>query len=266
MSGKTLRMKRIVSSADGCSIIFPLDHGVSCGPISGLECLAETLRAGIGGADAIVLHKGMLRSLETVTDPLPGIIMHLSASTNLCPTPHRKVLTGTVEEAVQLGADAVSLHVNLGDAFEHEMLRDLGIVSRMCSHWQIPLLVMTYACRQAGSATGPQISHAARVAAELGADIIKLPFPGDYDMLAAITSSLPVPVVIAGGVPGEISLFLDHVEKCIQAGAKGVAAGRSIFQRRNPRAVMRAIRDIVHGGMRAEQAAATLPAPAEAEA
>lgn len=263
MSGKALRLKRIVSGADGRTVILPLDHGVSRGPLPGLERVADAARAGInGGADAIVLHKGMLRCLDSAAAPLPGIIMHLSASTALGPSPYRKVLAGDVEEAIRRGADAVSVHLNLGNEFEHEMLRDLGLVGRSCLQWQIPLLVMAYACWNAGPASGPQIAHAARVAAELGADVIKLPFPGDYDVLAGIASNIPVPVVIAGGVSGPVGQLFERIEKSLQAGARGIAAGRGVFQHKNPEAVLGAIRGIVHRGIGAEEAAASLGDPA----
>lgn len=250
MSGKALRLKRIISPVDGRAVIFPLDHGMTWGPLRGLERIADVIEAGVrGGADALVLHKGMLRCLEPVSVPVPGIIMHLSASTCMGPASYHKVLTGGVEEAVRLGADAVSVHINLGNTGEPEMLTDLGRVGQDCSKWQIPLLVMAYACgdRMQAPATGNEIAHAARVAAELGADIIKIPFPGDYDLLAHIASGLPVPVVIAGGTPsGEIGAFLERVELSLQAGAAGVAAGRGIFQNENPEEILRALCAVVH--------------------
>ncbi|MEN6438089.1 MAG: 2-amino-3,7-dideoxy-D-threo-hept-6-ulosonate synthase [Syntrophobacter sp.] len=249
MIGKKLRLKRIISPRDGRTIIFPLDHGVARGPLPGLERIAGVVDAGIrAGADALVLHKGMLRCLEAAALPLPGIIMHLSASTSLGSSCSHKVLVGGVEEAVRLGADAVSVHINLGDAGEREMLRDLGDVGQRCSEWRIPLLVMAYAVGKGDQvASGRDIAHAARVAAELGADLIKIPFPGDYDALAAITSSLPVPVVVAGGSPpGELEHLFRKVEKSLEAGACGIAAGRSIFQQPDPCTVLAAIRRIVH--------------------
>lgn len=249
MAGKKLRLKRIISPVDGRTIVFPLDHGVACGPLPGLERIDKAIDAGIqAGADALVLHKGMLRCLEPAGRPLPGIIMHLSASTSLGPSHSHKVLVGGVEEAVRLGADAVSVHINLGDNFEHEMLRDLGCIGQSCSEWGMPLIIMAYAVANKNRpASGRDIAHAARVAAELGADIIKIPFPEDYDILAAITSSLPVPVVIAGGAPaGEPDRLFHRVEMCLQAGAIGIAAGRSIFQQSEPCSVLAAIRRIVH--------------------
>jgi fructose-bisphosphate aldolase, class I len=256
MSGKKLRLKRIISPVDGRTVIFPLDHGVTWGPLPGLERIEDAVENGIrGGADALVLHKGMLRCLESAVRPLPGVVMHLSASTGMGPSPDRKVLTGTVEEAVRRGADAVSVHINFGDTYEPEMLRDLGTVGRACSDWQMPLLVMAYARGDVINASSSCIgvAHAARIAAELGADVIKMPFPGNYDLLAGITSNLSIPVVIAGGVPGEIEQTLKRIQNCLRAGASGVAAGRGIFQQKNPEGVLRAICDIVHRGIPAEE-------------
>lgn len=257
MSGKALRLKRIVSPVDGRTVIFPLDHGVSWGPLPGLERIAGVIDTGVkAGADAIVLHKGMLRCLEPARGALPGIIMHLSASTSMGPAFYHKILAGSVEEAVRRGADAVSVQMTLGDTREPEMLRDLGRVGQSCEEWQIPLLVMAYAGgdRMQASATGADIAHAARVAAELGADVIKIPFPGDYDQLAGIVSGLPVPVVIAGGSPsGGIDCFLERIEMSVRAGAAGVAAGRGIFQHEDTGAILRAVCDIIHRGISAEK-------------
>jgi len=255
MSGKRLRLKRIISPVDGRAVILPLDHGVTMGPIPGIERIDATIEAGVrGGADALILHKGMLRCLESTTGPMPAVIMHLSASTKLGPSCYHKVLIGTVEEAIRRGADAVSVHINLGDSHESEMLTDLGAVGRSCADWQVPLFVMAYACGDGISASGEQVAHAARVAAELGADIIKIPFPGDFQMLARISSSLSVPIVVAGGPSVKLENILERIEKSLEAGARGVAAGRNIFQQKNPEAVLRAICDIVHRGVSPKEA------------
>jgi len=258
MNGKALRLKRLHAPHDGRMVILPLDHGVSCGPIPGLQHMDEAIRVGIhGGADALVLHKGMLRYLEPIHRPLPGIFLHLSASTQLGPAFHHKVLVGTVEEAVRRGADGVSVHINLGDDHEADMLRDLGAVGNACALWQMPLLVMVYA-RGAHTPSPPPdaaIAHAARVAAELGADVIKLPAPGDIDILAAIASTSPVPVVVAGGSKApNVQALLERVEMVLQAGAHGVAMGRNIFQFEQPEKLLCIITAMVHAGLPASQA------------
>ena len=258
MGGRALRLKRFRNSPDGRIVILPLDHGVSLGPIPGLERPENVIRMGVReGADALVLYKGMLGFLEGLTENLPGIFMHLSASSQLGSSSYHKVLIGTVEEALRRGADGVSIHVNLGNQNEPEMLQDFGMVGDACTAWQVPLLVMIYVRDHNGAAITPDsaIAHAARVAAELGADIIKIPLPESGRVLAEIASSLPVPVVIAGGSRvTETPVFLERVEKAMEAGAQGVAIGRNVFQSDHPELLLRAICRIVHQGSSAGKA------------
>jgi predicted phospho-2-dehydro-3-deoxyheptonate aldolase len=250
MNGKVLRLKRLVAPHDDRLVILPMDHGVSCGPIAGLLRMDEAVQVGAsGGADALVLHKGMLRYLETLSQPLPGIFLHLSASTQLGPAFHHKVLVATVEEALRRGADGVSAHINLGDDHEAEMLRDLGEVGTACALWQMPLLVMIYVRGAHAPSPLPDsaIAHAVRVAAELGADLIKIPAPGDFDSLARIAAGSPVPVVVAGGSRVEnVEVLLQRVETSLEAGAKGVAIGRNVFQHERPESLLRVIAAMVH--------------------
>lgn len=254
MGGKTLRMKRFRNSPSGRMVILPLDHGVSLGPIAGLECPEKTMRMGVReGADALVLYKGMLKFLTELDGQLPGIFMHLSAASQLGPAPHHKVLIGSVEEALRYGADGVSLHINLGNPGEPDMLQDLGIIGAACSAWQVPLLVMIYARNCDGTpASDAAIAHAARVAAELGADLIKIAMPEDFSVLKQITTGLPVPVVVAGGTRiAETPVFLERVERALEAGAGGVAVGRNIFQSLQPERLLWAICGMVHRGLSA---------------
>lgn len=252
MSGKALRLKRFRNSPNGGMVIIPLDHGVSLGPIPGLEYPESAIRMAVQeGADALVLHKGMLGFLEMMSGKLPGVFMHLSASSQLGFAIDHKVLIGSVEEALRRGADGVSLHVNLGNRSEPEMLQDLGIVGDACTNWQVPLLVMIYVRDAGGATTVPDssLAYSARIAAELGADIIKMPIPEDFRTLKEITAALPVPVVVAGGSKvDDIPVFLDRMEKAMQAGVGGVAIGRNIFQNNDPRLILRAICSVVHWG------------------
>jgi DhnA family fructose-bisphosphate aldolase class Ia len=216
MSGKNLRLKRFMPFPDGRMVIFPLDHGVSCGPLPGLQRMEGVIRMGIrAGCDGLVLHKGMMSYLESLPERPPGVFMHLSASTPFGPSYHHKVMTGVVEEAIRRGADGVSVQLNLGDEHESEMLRDLGTLGSACCKWQFPLLVMVYVRGSHAPSPVPDsaLAHAARVAAELGADIIKLPFPRDEASLTEITAGLPVPVVVAGGskMPDTVG-FLEKTE------------------------------------------------------
>lgn len=258
MNGRNLRLKRFMRSPSGRIVIFPLDHGVSCGIIPGLEDMDRVIRLGIrGGADAFVLHKGMMRFLEPMTGTLPGVFMHLSASTQLGPAFHRKVLVGTVEEAIRRGADGVSVHINLGDTHEPEMLKDFGMIGAACAQWQMPLLTMIYVRGAAMPSPLPDsaIAHCTRLAAELGADLIKIPAPQDEGVLEGIVKSVPVPVVVAGGSRKDGPLaFLERMGRMLQTGIGGVAIGRNIFQSEDPERLMRAVGLMVHENAGAAEA------------
>ena len=157
--GKSVRLERIFNRNTGRSIIVPLDHGTTVGPIQGLVDLRSTVnKVAEGGANAVLMHKGLPRCSHRGHGRDVGLIIHLSASTTLSPFPNAKILVATVEDGIKLGADAVSVHLNLGDESERDMLRDMGQVASKCSEWGMPLLAMTantcdkdrHACLAAG--------------------------------------------------------------------------------------------------------------------
>jgi len=178
--GKKIRIERIINRESGNTVIVPMDHGVSMGPIEGLKNLAETVNAvAEGGANAVVLHKGVVGFGHRGYGKDVGLIIHLSASTSLSPDPNEKVLVCTVEEAIKLGADAVSVHVNVGSKTEAEQLRKLGEISRVAAEWGMPLLAMMYPRGEGINQFDEKaVALAARVGAELGADIVKTNFTG----------------------------------------------------------------------------------------
>ena len=100
-------------------LCIPMDHGISNGPISGLEDIhAMIYECENAGLTCLLLNKGIIKTL-----PRPiniGLIAHFSGSTSLGPAPNKKVLMGSVEEALRLGADAVSIHINIGSKEEPE--------------------------------------------------------------------------------------------------------------------------------------------------
>jgi DhnA family fructose-bisphosphate aldolase class Ia len=150
MSGKKIRMERILNRTSGKTVIIPMDHGVTIGPVAGLIHIQETIRSvAAGGANAIVTHKGLVETTLKNRGGM-GLILHLSASTQTGIDPNCKTLICTVEEAIKLGADAVSIHVNLGTEEEKSMLRDLGVVSKVAMEWGMPLLAMMYSKTRKG--------------------------------------------------------------------------------------------------------------------
>lgn len=258
MLGKAVRTERIFNRNTGRTIIVPLDHGVTVGPIYGLVDLRDTVnQVAEGGANAVLMHKGLPRCTHRGAGRDVGLIIHISASTSLSPYPNTKILVGSVEDAIRLGADAVSVHVNLGDENERYMLESLGAITTRASEWGMPVLAMMYA-------RGPKveneydpevIAHCARVGMELGADVVKVPYSGDIKSFAHVVDSCCVPVVIAGGEKLESDFdLLRMVHDSIQAGGAGLSVGRNVFQHVNTPRLVRALNYIVHEDWDVDQA------------
>ena len=141
VSGNQIRLNRILRK--GRMLCIPMDHGISNGPIEGLEDPASTIYKCEGyGLTSVIINKGILKTLPKPTKI--GILVHFSSSTILSLSPNRKMLTGTVKEAVAMGADGVSLHINIGGKEEPEMLEQLGKTAEQCHRWGMPLLAMMY--------------------------------------------------------------------------------------------------------------------------
>ena len=248
--GKEIRMRRILS--DGKALIAAMDHGVSSGPVSGLEDIRKAVaNVAKGGATAVVLHKGSVRFAKEYFDEKLALILHLSASTSLSPRSDRKVAVARVEEAVSYGADAVSVHVNLGGEDDDRMIEDLGTAATDCDRLGVPLLAMMYP--RGPAIRNPEdvdvVKHAARVGAELGADLVKTTYTGSTETFREVVRGCPVPVVVAGGpkLDSTRSVF-EMVAGALAAGAVGVSMGRNLFQSKDSIGMTRAIARMVFEG------------------
>ena len=255
MRDKEARLNRILHN--GKAIIIPMDHGVTTGPIKGLFDMNDIVKkVDEGGASSVVLHKGIIKSLKI--KPRCGIIMHLSGSTKLALDPNNKVQVAGVEEAISLGADAVSVHINIGgNESEPDMLQILGKVSAECERLKVPLLAMMYPRgKNVKNSLDPEaIALVARVGGELGADIVKCSFTGDVDTFKKVVDGCPVPIVIAGGPKCETDKeVLEMVRSAMDAGAIGVSLGRNAFQHKNPTKMVRSIREIIVNNSTVEEA------------
>jgi fructose-bisphosphate aldolase/2-amino-3,7-dideoxy-D-threo-hept-6-ulosonate synthase len=251
--GKKKRLQRIFQ--DGRTVMVPMDHGVTSGPIQGLvDMQAIVNKIQEGGADAVIVHKGIAKNIDTGR---LGLVLHLSASTRLGPDPNWKVKVCTVEEALRMGADAVSVHVNFGAAREPEMLMKLSSVADECDKLGVPLLAMMYPRGPSiPSEHDPEaVAHAARLGAELGADIIKTNYTGNVETFRRVVEGCPVPVVIAGGPKAKTDReVLEMVYDSLKAGGRGVSIGRNVFQNENPAAMVKALSAIVHRNATVEEA------------
>lgn len=245
VSGHQIRLERIMRK--GKMLCIPMDHGISSGPIEGIEDPKSIIyKCENHGITSVIINKGIIKSLPKTTKA--GILVHYSSSTSLSSFPDRKMLTGTVEEALRLGADGVSLHINIGGKEEPEMLEQLGIISNECHKWNMPLLAMMYP--RGENIKDPHdpetVAHVARIGAECGADIVKTMYTGDIDSFSNVIKSIPVPVVIAGGPKAKTDLdILQMTEDAMAAGAKGVTFGRNIFAHKSPEKISTALASII---------------------
>ena len=245
VTGVQIRLSRILRK--GKMLCIPMDHGISNGPIEGLEDPHSVIyQCENQGLTSVIVNKGILKTLPRSTKI--GMLVHFSGSTSLSMSPNRKMLTGGVEEAVRLGADGVSLHINIGGKEEPEMLHQLGSIADECHKWNMPLLAMMYPRgEKIKDPHDPEIvMHVARIGAECGADIVKTAYTGDIDSFSKVVKNTPVPIVIAGGPKAESDIdVLQMTEDAIKAGAKGITYGRNIFAHKNPQKMVQALATII---------------------
>jgi 2-amino-4,5-dihydroxy-6-oxo-7-(phosphooxy)heptanoate synthase len=247
--GRQVRRNRLYRHGGDRLLMVPIDHPVSDGPVvpaGGLDRLVGLLAD--NGADAVVLHKGAARRVSPHRFTTMSLLVQLSAGISDAADPHGRCLVSTVEEAIRLGADGVTVHVNLGSAQELRQLADLAEVAGACDRWNMPLLAMVYP--RGPRVTDPlaprMLAHAVAVAAELGADLVKTAYPGSVAAMAEVVAASPIPVLVAGG-PADEADIVARVGDALAGGAAGAAIGRHVFRATDPAAITRKLSELVHG-------------------
>jgi len=265
--GKRMRLKRVIDAA-GVSVICALDHGMTS-PIF-LEPLADiqarTTEAVSGGANVIMMSKGMIRVAAPAFSPTTSLALLLSASAAPEGARPEIVNIADVEEALVLGADAVVLFTALGGDTEPQMLSLLAEVGRECASLGMPFIAeaefpTTYASvEELNQQYGFEyLRRNVRLCAELGADIVKTNWPGDQASFAKLVEAANgIPVVLAGGSRLEDLELLTRMEQAMAAGAIGCSVGRNIFMHRSPEAITRALSRVIRERWSADKANAAL--------
>ncbi len=265
MSGKTRRLARIFGG-DGTTVILAFDQGFEHGPAKydGVDMRPERIFniAAKGGADAVLVHKGAITSLEKPPSKDVSIICKISGRTTLSPeeTEIQRVVT-EVEDAISHGADAIGYSVYIGADRENENLAEFAKVYRACAVYGMPLVGFMYprGKKVPTKFDLPAIRYAARVGAELDCDIIKTYYTGSGDTWKKVVKDAYKPVVAAGGPMAETEkAYLGNVQDIINAGGSGIAVGRNVWQREASVNVLKATVAIVHDGKTAAEAAKLL--------
>jgi DhnA family fructose-bisphosphate aldolase class Ia len=265
--GKAMRMKRVIDAA-GVSVICALDHGMTSPQF--LEPLADivtrTREAVAGGANVIMMSKGMVRIAEPAFSSTTSLALLLSASANPERGEPEVVQIAEVEEASRLGADAVVLFTALAGQSEPGMIRTLASVGRSCETLDIPFIAeaefpTTYSSvDELKNRYGFEyLRRNVRLCGELGADIIKTNWPGDEASFRKLADAANgIPVVLAGGSRLQDEELLNRMESAMSAGAIGCSVGRNIFMHRSPEAITRALSRVIRERWTAGKAMAEL--------
>ena len=245
---KIHRMRRIFG-ADGRSLIVAMDHAGYMGPVPGLIDPAATVRRVVaGGADAVMSGFGSARRF---VGDLQGRGLVLSVDL------HAADPAGVVEQALAFGADSIKTLAYWGGD-DPSGLRALGRYGVLCDRWGMPLQaeMIPFSFAAVDKHTPENIAIAARAAAELGADYVKVQYTGDPETFQRVVEGTGVPVIILGGARSDGGVPITRqVEDAVRVGGAGIAFGRNIWSSPDPESVTRSLAAAVHGaGTRSEGA------------
>jgi putative autoinducer-2 (AI-2) aldolase len=249
--GMRSRLSRLIQP-DGHCMFLPIDHGYFQGPTTKLERPAETVAPLMEYADALFVTRGVLRACMDPATTKPVILRVSGGPTVVGQDLADEAITTGVREVVRLNAAAVGLSVFVGTQYEKQTLLNLAHLVDECEEYGIPVMAVTAVGKELEKRTARYLGLCCRVAAELGARVVKTYWCEEFEK---VTGGCPVPVVMAGGPKCETEReVLDFVEDGMRRGAIGVNLGRNIWQSPHPVPMMRSIRSIIHDGASAAQA------------
>jgi 3-hydroxy-5-phosphonooxypentane-2,4-dione thiolase len=243
--GMQHRLARIFRPESGRTVMLAIDHGYFQGPTTGLERVDLNVLPLVPLADALMITRGMLRS---VVPPAlqPGIVVRASGGPSILKELSNERLAMDVADAARLGAAAMAVQVFVGGEFETQTVENLTRLVDEGYRHGIPVLGVTAVGKELAR-DARYLGLATRIIAELGAQVVKTYYcePG----FEKVTAGCPVPIVMAGGKKLPELEALTMARRAIDAGAAGVDMGRNIFQSDAPAAMLQAVRAVVHDGL-----------------
>jgi putative autoinducer-2 (AI-2) aldolase len=242
--GMQSRMARLIPPETGKAFFLAIDHGYFLGPTRSLERPGETVADLTPIADALFVTRGVLRS-AIPAETTPNVILRISGGPSVIgPSLENEQLLVTPEEAIRLDAAAVGISVFVGSDNEAQTLKNLATAVNEYERYGIPVMAVTAVGKELEKRDARYLALASRIAAELGARVVKTYYTEDFEK---ITSTCPVPVVIAGGPKTDDALeVLTFVRDGIDKGAVGVNLGRNIWQHYDPVGMAKALRAVIH--------------------
>ncbi|UIJ37388.1 2-amino-3,7-dideoxy-D-threo-hept-6-ulosonate synthase [Desulfobaculum bizertense] len=250
MRGVTRRTRRLFETKSGRVVLLPLDHGASEGMLSGLEAYPELIRElNETPVQGVILNKGLARTLNASIPLSTQLIVQLTAGTKHGVPTYNQSLVCTPEEALRLGADAVSFQMTIGNDLEEKMLQEFAATVDNAHQLGLPLIASI-------SARGGQIvneldsslvGHCIRLGGELGADAVCVPYSGSASSFTRAVQLSPIPVLVMGGpMQPNWKNFLGTMKQALQTGISGVSVGRNIFQHKEPKQALKELCELIH--------------------
>jgi len=262
-TGKKARLHRILYQhglKNGTAMFLPYDQGLEHGPRDFFDNPVAgdpryIIRLAIeGGFNGVAIQIGSAEKFFWDYAGEVPLLLKLNGRTELPPADApRSPLNAAVEDAVRLGADAVGYTLYVGSAQQEADFEALAQVRRDAHRYGLPLVVWSYprgssVDRKGGKNSFYAVDYAARTAAELGADVVKVNFPdptategvhksyagpvGEQEAVnAVVRSAVRTPVLLSGGERGGDDEVLDKARMAMEAGAIGLIFGRNIWQR-----------------------------------
>ena len=240
--GMKNRMSRMIKK-DGHTVMLAVDHGYFMGPTTGLEKLDKMVKPLIPYADVLMPTRGALRNYIPPEVDVP-ICLRVSGGTSILNETNllHEGIVVSMEDAIRLNVAAVAFSILVGQPFERDTLLGFTQVIDEANRYGIPVLAVTAVGKGLGKDVR-YLSLASRMAAELGASIVKTYYCEDFEK---IVETCPVPIVIAGGkkIPEKEALQMAY--DALQVGAIGVDMGRNIFQSSDPVGMIKSVNAVVH--------------------
>lgn len=249
--GMKNRMSKIIRPEDNRCVMLAVDHGYFLGPTERLEVPSNTIKPLLSYADSLMLTRGILRTSVNPNNGIPIVLRVSGGSSIVGEDLSNETITTSVEEAIRLNASCLAISIFVGSKYEHQTLSNLAKLVNQGERYGIPVLAVTAVGKEMAR-DARYLSLACRIAAELGAHIVKTYYCENFEK---VIEGCPVPVIIAGGkkLPQEADA-LELAYNAVQHGAAGVDMGRNIWQSDYPVEMIKAVRAIVHENLNVNEA------------
>jgi putative autoinducer-2 (AI-2) aldolase len=249
--GMQHRLGRIFG-ADGRTVMLAFDHGYFQGPTSGLERVDLSIVPLAPWADALMATRGIIRAVIPATCP-NALVLRASGGPSILKELSGERIAMSMDDAVRIDAAGVAAQVFIGGEHETQTVHNMTQLVDAGLSVGIPVVGVTAVGRDLVR-DARYLGLATRIIAELGAQIVKTYYCDEG--FERVTAACPVPIIMAGGKKLPVHDALTMAHRAVDQGASGVDMGRNIFQRRDPVAMIQAVRAVVHGGVAPNEAAA----------